>query len=55
MINLFLKELVKVPEHIEPCDDQKTLFGNCVLEFHGCCEFELGYQVAPCINCPYHR
>lgn len=55
MINNYLKELVKVPTHKELDEDSKTLFGECSLEFHGICDFEWGCQVAPCINCPYHR
>ena len=55
MINLFLKEVVKLPRHIELDDDHKTLFGECSLEFYGLCDFEDKLQVAPCIGCPYHR
>ena len=55
MYNNYLKEVVKLPRHTVTDDDSKTLFGECSLEFHGICDFEWNHQVAPCINCPYHR
>lgn len=55
MYNLYLMEVVKLPTHTESDDDSKTLFSECSLEFHGLCDFENHSQVAPCINCPYHR
>ena len=52
MINSYLKELVKVPEHQQTDDFSRTMFGDCTTWFHGICPFEDGEQVAPCIGCP---